>query len=56
MFATSVVSGSFLWRLFIEEKLLKDLSYFDKVVQERNYSKSVLNQAEANRIWYCNTN
>ena len=56
MSATSVVSGAFLWRLFIKKKLLKDLSYFDKVVQERKYSKSVLNQAEANRIWYCNTN
>ena len=43
MSATSVVSGAFLWRLFIEEKLLKDLSYFDKVVQERKYSKSVVN-------------
>ena len=33
MSAISVVSGAFLWRLFIEEKLLKDLSYFDKEVQ-----------------------
>ena len=51
MSAISVVSGAFLWRLFIEEKLLEDLSYFNKVVQERKYSKSVVNQAEANRIW-----
>ena len=49
MSATSVVSGAFLWRFFIEEKLLKDLSYFDNVVQERKYSKSVVNQVEAKK-------
>ena len=43
MSATSVISGAFLWRLFSEEKQLKDLNYFDKVVQERKYFKSVVN-------------